>query len=156
MKLMKLFVILGLAFSVNAMAQKKKAVVDQVSGQGYGTAGCGLGSIVFGDKPGIIQIFAATLNGTGMQTIGISVGTSNCGESGKSAKVEQFVEVNKVAIENDIARGNGETVAALSQVLECKNPNFSSEMKKNYTTSFPQGGASANQISAVAIQSCNI
>jgi hypothetical protein len=156
---MKLLVILSMAFSLNALAAGggKKSLHDQATGQEYGMAGCGLGSIVFGDKPGIVQIFAATTNGvSGNQTFGISSGTLNCGESGKSAKLSQFVEVNKVAIENDLARGNGETVTALSKVLECTNSNFSSDMKKNYTNSFPQGGASANQISAVAIQSCNI
>src|SRR3954464_7446787 len=45
----------------------------------YGTAGCGLGSLVFGDQKGAIQILAATTNTTfGTQTFGITTGTSNC------------------------------------------------------------------------------
>ncbi|MEN0057326.1 MAG: DUF3015 family protein, partial [Bdellovibrio sp.] len=52
-----------------------------IKGDGtYGTAGCGLGSLVFGNEKGPVQIVAATLNGTGVQTFGITTGTSNCGE----------------------------------------------------------------------------
>ena len=32
----------------------RKGLVEEVSGQGYGAAGCGLGSILFGSKPGFI------------------------------------------------------------------------------------------------------
>lgn len=161
MKLLKAIVVVCALVGVNqAFAQKKKAaapVVDQVSGQGYGMAGCGLGSIVFGQKPGMIQILAGTTNGlSGNQTFGISSGTLNCGESGKSAKAEQFVDVNKVALENDMARGQGETLTALAQVLECKNQDFSATMKSNYKQSFPQGNASSEQIQAVAYKSCQI
>jgi len=57
--------------------EKRRGLEEQVSGQGYGMAGCGIGSIVFADKPGMIQIIAATLNGTaGSQTFGITSGTS--------------------------------------------------------------------------------
>src|SRR5690348_10000976 len=46
---------------------------------GYGVAGCGFGSMLFGKQPGFIQVLAATTNGTfGSQTFGISTGTSNC------------------------------------------------------------------------------
>lgn len=140
---------------LEASAQKKKAVVDTMSGQGYGMAGCGLGSIVFGQKPGMVQIFATTTNGVSLnQSFGISSGTLNCGESGKSAKVDQFIEVNKMALETDMARGNGETLTALGQVLDCTNADFSASMKSNYKTTFPNGGATPEQISAVALKVC--
>src|SRR5580658_9609667 len=62
-------------------------------GAKYGTAGCGLGSIVFGNKAGIVQIFAATTNGTfATQTFGITTGTSNCSDtSGGSASAKVFI-----------------------------------------------------------------
>lgn len=158
MKLLKVLVAVSMLVSVNqAFAQKKKALVDQASGQGYGMSGCGLGSVVFGDKPGMVQIFAATTNGvSGNQTFGISSGSLNCGESGRMAKAEQFIEVNKTALETDMARGQGESLMSLSQVLECKNQDFTSSMKSNYSTSFPHGGASVEQLQAVAAKSCQI
>ncbi len=118
-------------------------------------AGCGLGSIVFGQKPGMIQIVAATLNGTGgNQTFGVTFGTSNCSEPGVFAKATDFIETNKVALEKDIVRGEGESLASLSQVLECSNQSFAPEMKRNYVSTFPAGGASSEQLNAIAIKSC--
>jgi hypothetical protein len=140
-----------------AHAQHRKSLTEEFSGQGYGMAGCGLGSIVFGQQKGMVQIFATTTNGTlGNQTFGISSGTLNCGESGKTAKTEQFIQVNKVAIENDMARGQGETLTSLAQVMECSNSNFPTDMRSNYRQMFPHGGATANQLSAVAAKVCGI
>lgn len=88
----------------------------------YGTAGCGLGSIVFGDKQGIVQTFAATTNGTfGTQTFGITSGTSNCVETGSMAAVDQaaFMKVNYGAIQKEAAEGKGEHLAALGVLLGC-------------------------------------
>lgn len=159
---------LSLLCSVTVLAQSKtgtknasgydkaKPLVDRVSGQGYGMAGCGLGSVVFGDKPGIVQIFATTTNGvSGNQTFAISSGTLNCGaKSGRSAEASAFIEMNKVAIENEVARGPGEALASLQQVTDCQGESFSSNFRKNYLQAFPQGGASIDQIHAVALGTC--
>jgi hypothetical protein len=103
---------------------------------GYGSAGCGLGSVVLGDKPGFMQVFAATTNGTsGSQTFGISSGTSNCGSAGKSS--EQFIEANKVSLGNDVARGNGETVNSLAEILKVsKKAEFAAVLKAHYAEIF--------------------
>ena len=159
MKLLKALVAVCVVASLGQAnaAGKKKPLIDHAAGQGYGMAGCGAGSVVFGDKPGMVQIFAGTTNGTSFnQSFGITSGTLNCGESGKTAKAEQFIETNKVALQNDLARGQGETLTSLSQVLECKNADFTSTMKSNYSQAFPSGGASVEQMQAVAYQSCKI
>lgn len=104
---------------------------------GYGLAGCGLGSIVFGPKPGMIQIVAATLNGTGMQTIGITAGTSNCDipEMGQQAAV--FIEVNKEIVKKDAARGDGESLKTLAQILGCSDSSkFGTMMQQNFENIF--------------------
>ena len=45
----------------------------------YGSAGCGLGSLIFeGDQTWWKQVLATTTNGTGMQSLAITLGTSNC------------------------------------------------------------------------------
>lgn len=156
LKQIALVLVLGLV-GVGAHAQKKKALVDEVSGQGYGMAGCGLGSIVFGDKPGFIQIVAATLNGTGgNQTFGISSGTSNCEGMMKSAKADQFIEVNKLALEKEMVRGQGENLSSLQNMMGCQNETFSSEMTANYKRGFPQGNATAADLNKIAIASCEL
>ena len=90
----------------------------------YGTAGCGLGSMLFHDKPGIVQVLAATTNGTfGTQTFGISSGTSNCEDTKASAQsTKSFVQANREAVSKDIARGSGETISSVSTLAGCANP----------------------------------
>lgn len=154
---MKKLVVLALVAALPMMASaqgKKQSLHDQFTGQGYGMAGCGLGSIVFGQQKGMVQVVAATLNGTGYQTFAISTGTSNCSEPGIFAKATEYIETNKIVLEKDIVRGEGESLASLSQVLECKNGDFGPSMKKNYVSNFPQGGASSEQLGALAIKSC--
>src|SRR3954471_12393936 len=89
----------------------------------YGTAGCGLGSMIFGDQKGAIQILAATTNTTfGTQTFGITTGTSNCGEAAVgTAATKSFIEGNREVLAKDAARGSGETIIALSAMAGCKD-----------------------------------
>lgn len=160
--------ILALALGANAQTKKattsggeakhssNKSLHDQFTGQGYGMAGCGLGSVVFGQKPGMIQVVAGTTNYYAGQTFAISSGTSNCGEAANAQEAARFIEVNKVAIENDLSRGQGESLAALSKVMKCRNSSFSNELRSEYNQNFPVGGASAGQIQAVAYKACQI
>ncbi len=110
------------ASAQEAKKEKRKGLVDQVSGQGYGTAGCGLGSILFGEKEGMVQVFASTTNGIySNNTFGVTSGTSNCApESGDAAAAQIFVESNRLAMQNDVARGQGETLSAFYTVVNCK------------------------------------
>lgn len=113
----------------------------------YGTAGCGLGNMVFGKDN---QILAATTNGTSnSQMFGITTGTSNCQDHGASAsnRLPAFVESNKVALANDVARGEGVTLAALSEVLGCSDTaKVSASLQKNYTQIFPNGKSETDQV----------
>ncbi|HXH30360.1 MAG TPA: DUF3015 family protein [Bacteriovoracaceae bacterium] len=129
----------------------------------YGSAGCGLGSMIFeGDQTWWKQVFAATSNGIGMQTIAISLGTSNCDSPAplKIGQTEAYVEANKVALANDIARGNGETIVGLSKVYGCSNyDEFGRALKSNYSSIFSDDAASSKEIThninAVASTTCN-
>ncbi len=126
----------------------KKALVDEVSGQGYGMAGCGLGSIVFGGKPGIVQVVAATFNGTmGNQTFGITSGTSNCVSEDDAKRAELFVETNRLALEDDISRGQGETLSSFASILGCgTNEKLGPQLQKNFETIFPSRATSSKAI----------
>ena len=118
------------------------------NGMGYGAAGCGLGAMVFGSQPGMIQVVAATLNGTfASQTFGITSGTSNCGGGGAAPTVKAFIEANRDALANDISRGNGETLNNLTQLMGCNNgKEVGATLQKNYKQIFPTTKASASQI----------
>jgi hypothetical protein len=113
---------------------KKHHDADNSGHAEFGTAGCGLGSMIFHDKEGFIQVVAATLNDIGgNQTFGITSGTSNCVETEKGASAALFIEGNKVALQNDMARGNGETLAAFSKVIGCDNADqLGKALQKDY------------------------
>ena len=118
---------------------------------GYGTAGCGLGAVILGDKPGFTQVFAATLNDILLwnQTFGITFGTLNCGGPASSAlAAKNFIETNREALAKDIARGQGETVKNLATISGCADSAaVGATLQKNFTNIFPSAGTSDTQVS---------
>lgn len=118
---------------------------------GYGPAGCGLGSMIFEPDSGFTQVFAATTNGTsGNQTFGITSGTSNCAGGGetKAANAKAFVQTNRATLAKDIARGNGETIVSLTQLAGCQDPAaVGAALQKNFRTIFPTSSVSDVQVS---------
>ncbi|MBT8492354.1 MAG: DUF3015 domain-containing protein [Deltaproteobacteria bacterium] len=116
---------------------------------GYGDAGCGLGSMLFGAQPGLVQVLAATTNSTfASQTFGITSGTSNCGASGAIVQAKQFVEGNRDAIAKDISRGQGETISSLAELGGCKNTSaVGRSLQRNYDRIFPNAAVSDLQVS---------
>lgn len=95
----------------------------KMEAKGYGMAGCGLGSVVIGPKPGIVQVFAATTNMSFYsQTFGIIMGTLNCTADGViKAEMEQraFVAYNFDSLYHDVAMGTGESVDSLAFLMGC-------------------------------------
>lgn len=113
-------------------------------GANYGAAGCGLGSLIFQDQPGIVQVFAATTNGTfGSQTFGITTGTSNCPGgvlSAKNERLNDFVLANMDNLAKDIAMGKGETLDAFADLLQIpadQRAEFSAKLQTNFAKVFP-------------------
>ncbi len=129
----KFFVVLAL-LALPAGAQAAK----------YGMAGCGLGSIVFADEPGMIQIVAATLNGTGVQTFGITTGTSNCDGGAASASLDQkvFIRTNYASLMRDAAAGEGEYLSSLGMLMGCEDaamPRFGEMTQAQHEALFSAG-----------------
>lgn len=149
--------IAGLILSTSAFAaeaKKNKGLVTQadaaLSGQGYGLAGCGLGSVLLGDQKGIVQVFAATTNGTFYsQTFGITTGTSNCDAkpNNKVASVNVFVAANRQALTKDAARGTGESVVSLSHLTGCNAQELGSQLQSQYGKIFGNSSESAEEVS---------
>ena len=122
----------------------------EAKAQAYGMAGCGLGSVVFGDAPGLVQVFAGTTNGTfGSQTFGITFGTSNCVDgSGGVASTRSFVETNREVLAKDISRGSGETIATLATLAGCSDESsVGRTLQSNFGRIFPSAAASDRQVS---------
>lgn len=114
----------------------------------YGTAGCGLGSMVFGDQKGKIQILAATTNGTAYnQTFGITSGTSNCAEDGvalKEKEKEYFASANYESLMQEMAQGQGENLQAMARLFGCGAQEFSTSMRAHYGSIFPSAETDAD------------
>jgi len=141
MKKLALVLSLVIAFSASdCFAAKKKKrrkkhkaesseMMSDSKGEGwsrpYGVAGCGLGSYVVKKKAGFTQVFAATTNGiSANQLFGITSGTLNCvnGPTEEVAgRMDDFININKVALATDIAKGRGETIQALASIMGCHN-----------------------------------
>ena len=116
----------------------------------YGLAGCGLGSLVFGDQKGAIQILAATSNTTfGTQTFGITTGTSNCVDTAAgSAGAKIFIEGNREALAKDAARGSGETITTLTAMAGCKDAKaVGATLQKRFAQLFPGQKTPVEQVS---------
>jgi hypothetical protein len=109
----------------------------------YGAAGCGLGSMIFGDQPGIMQVLAATTNGTsGNQTFGITSGTSNCEKQPKfasSERLNEFVLANMDNLAKEVAIGQGESLDTLAELIGIaadKRPSVYAKLQTNFSNIF--------------------
>lgn len=130
--------------------EHRESLHDQMSGQGYGLAGCGLGSIAFGPKPGIIQVVAATLNEIGGQTFAITTGTSNCDMPQMGMQAAVFIEVNRPILAKDASRGQGETVEGLASILNCSDAAaLGAGLQSNFETIFKSENDSYNATRAI-------
>jgi hypothetical protein len=149
------------AGAVPAMAQPPlanatpPAVSQNTNIAGYGTAGCGLGSMLFGKQAGMIQVLAATTNGVfGTQTFGISSGTSNCIDNTAGPSTSKaFIETNREAVAKDISRGQGETISSLSVLAGCPNSNLvGAVLQSDFAKIFPNASVTGSQAGDNVIQ----
>ena len=143
-------------FAVGALALFGGILMNPATGlaAGYGAAGCGLGSLVFGDSPGIIQVFAATTNGiAGSQTFGITSGTSNCAGMGTASLMQEtFVSMNQSSLSRDMAAGQGEDLTTLGVLMGCEagaSDVFATTMKENHTRIFTPDATPAQVLTQV-------
>ena len=141
-----ILVVTGLLMCVSSFADGKKSTKFV---RPYGMAGCGLGSQMMG-KDGS-QVFASTTNGsTANQLFGITSGTSNCVDNENddvAQRMDRFVGGNTVAVANDIARGNGETLAGLSQLMGCAgNSDLGVTLQRNFKEIFPTHKVTPNEV----------
>jgi DUF3015 family protein len=147
------FAIVAVLFAVPAAAQDRTQSAIRGTGR-YGTAGCGLGSMAFGDTPGAVQILAATTNAFfGTQTFGITTGTSNCGTGLFAAGTQNFVEANREALAKDISRGQGDAIGALTVINACQDSSaVGAALQKNFKAIFPSEATSNADVTKAILQ----
>lgn len=108
-----------------------------------GPAGCGLGTaVVFPDATEWYEhVLAATTNGTsGNQTFGMTSGTLGCEDANGPLKAAAaFINDNMDQLAADSARGQGETLDALAQVMGIESVDqsaFRTTVQSNFDTMF--------------------
>lgn len=106
-----------------------------------GDAGCGLGSMIITKNTKLLQVFAATTNGIGMQTVGITLGTSNCSADGivkNDKQIQYFVEVNQEDLTREMAQGHGNKLATLAALNGCASDQTISQYSNAAQSHFEQ------------------
>ena len=137
---------------------------------GYGEAGCGPGSLVFGKKRDGAQLLAATTNNNtygSTHSTAITFGTSNCGAdklTRNQRERENFASINYNSLLKEMAAGKGENLEALASMYGCSQDshgdfgtivqeNFSTIMKDENTSTKDMLGSLEKQISGHAVLS---
>jgi hypothetical protein len=120
----------------------------------YGSAGCGLGALAFGDQPGGVQILAATTNGTsGNQTFAITTGTSECGPGLMAQGTKNFVDANREVLAKDAARGEGEAIGAIAVINQCKDLRaVGAALQRDFPAIFPSEEATNEQVTEAILK----
>jgi len=118
--------------------------------------GCGLGSIIIKNQNTVVlQVLAATTNGTGSQTFGITSGTSNCDKPSNfvsNDKLNKFVSENMDELAMDISAGQGETLTTVAKLMNVEDTKaFSSKLQANFSNIYTsEKVTSANVIDSIA------
>ncbi|HXV21556.1 MAG TPA: DUF3015 family protein [Desulfuromonadales bacterium] len=126
------------------------------AGQAASNTGCGLGTILWGNKADnsvFSQSLQATTNGIfGNQTFGITSGTLGCDQPANIAASERLMEftvANMDSLARDIARGEGESLATLAELLAVPAENrgeFYANLQGNFADIFITGEESAANV----------
>ena len=113
-------------------------------------AGCGLGSMIITKNSKLMQVLAVTTNATGIQTLGITFGTSNCSSNGlvnNDKQIQYFVEVNQAELTREMAQGHGEKLSTLAALNGCATDDqisaFNTNAQSNFKSIVPAAKTSA-------------
>ena len=101
--------------------------------------GCGLGNkVIKRPDSAVMYSLQATTNGTSFnQTFGISSGTSGCKKVAfvMNDKAQEFVAANMDSLAKEMAKGQGESMDTLAELLNIKDKStFFAALQSNYTS----------------------
>ncbi len=101
--------------------------------------GCGLGAVLIKDDSSALMLaLQATTNATsGIQTFGITSGTSGCKKTKfvMNERASEFVASNMDILAKEISVGHGESLDTLAELLEVQNRvAFEAELQANYNS----------------------
>lgn len=117
------------------------------------STGCGLGSMAWRGQSGVApQVLAVTTNGFfGIQTFGITSGTSGCDPRGRitggTGVMFAFLEKNLDQFALDASRGKGETIDAIASLMNLPAEQVGKTAQENFAVLFPQQNVDALSVS---------
>lgn len=118
----------------------------------HGPAGCGLGTeVIFRNADEWHEhVLAATINFSGSQTFAMTSGTLGCEDANGPLKhgIAIFIENNLEQLAVDTAQGQGETLAALSELIGVQaedSATFNAAMKANFDQIFSSADVTSGQ-----------
>jgi len=142
-----------LAAPVLANAAAPASVPTRTTTAGDGAGGCGWGSMLFDGNSGVpAHIFAMTTNGTfGNATFGMSSGTIGCDPSQpiRYKGGRMYISANLTRLAEDMSRGQGETLAGLSEVMgisQTDKPAFYALSQKHFDLIYPNESVTSDQV----------
>jgi hypothetical protein len=129
----------------------------------YGMAGCGLGSLIFGNTPDrVSQVVAVTTNGTSYnQYFALSSGTSNCPSPTQTAsreRLNEFVVANFDSLAKEIAMGHGESLDTLAELMGIsadKKQEVYAKFQSNFSKIFPSTHVQAAEVISNIVTALN-
>jgi len=107
-----------------------------------GPAGCGVGTaVIFKDANEWHEhVLAATTNQSASQTMGMTSGTMGCeAANGPLAGVQTFMDNNMDQLAMDVAKGQGETLSALAEIIgvdAADQTTFNTKLQASFDTMF--------------------
>lgn len=111
--------------------------------------GCGVGTLIFKDtkdQSTLIQVVAMTVNGTFMNTFGVTTGTSECKQPSKvvsNERLNEFVQANLDELARDISVGRGETLSTVAELMgipSAQHEAFNANLQAHFQQIFPTPG----------------
>ena len=113
------------------------------------TGGCGLGSMAWKGQSGIIpQVLAMSTNGTFLNTIGVTLGTSGCDPNGRvtggtGKLVLAVIENNMEQFAMDASAGKGETIDTIAGILNVDSEKLGQKAQQNFALLFDNDNVEA-------------
>jgi hypothetical protein len=118
----------------------------------YGSAGCGVGSIIFEGQSGLgPHVLAATTNGFyGTQTFAMTSGTLGCDVNGTiTSHTAMYIDGNMENIASDMARGQGDALLALAALMGVQkedNATFAAVTQANFASIFSSENTTSTDV----------
>jgi hypothetical protein len=133
--------------SVVAVLALSTGAIATVNGQ----TGCGLGSqIIKDDSTAVMLSLQFTTNATsGNQSFGITSGTSGCKKVKfvMNERAQEFVASNMDQLAKEIAKGQGESIDTLAELLNIEDKaTFSASLQSNYNSIYTSEKVEMNDV----------